>query len=109
MAKKQIAIEYDIPTIGWVGIIHAPGCENGPYYARVDGYGIVASESGSEDEARVRTGKSIELFLGSRKTELEAQSKDENYGKITLIKLILSGIQSSQTSLGALSQYETKN
>lgn len=109
MAKKQIALEYDIPIIGRVEIIYAPACSKGPYYAQVENHGIIAAQSASEDEARVRTGKRIELFLGSRKTELEAQSKDENYGKITLIKLVLSGIKSSETPLGALSQYETQD
>ena len=109
MANKRIAIEYDIPIIGRVEIVHAPTCTKGPYYAQVENYGVVAAQSESEDQARVRTGRSIELFLGSRKTELEAQLKDENYGKITLIKLILLGIKSSETPLGALSPYVVKD
>jgi len=101
MAKKQIALEYNIPVIGWVGIIHAPGCEKGPYYARVDGYGIVAEKSGSEDEARVRVGNTINVLLGSKKTALEAQ--------LSSVQSVLSAIQSSETPLGALSKYEVKD
>lgn len=109
MADKKITREYDIPILGWVGIIHDPTCEKGPYYARVGSYGVIAAHSESEDDARVKAGKGVELLLGSRKTELEIRAEEENSGKINLIGFTLSCLKSSQTPLVALDKYETQD
>jgi len=101
MAKKVIMRKYNVPSIGGIEIIHAPECANGPYYAVLYSYGVSAEKSGSEDEARVRVGKTITVLLGSEKTSLENQ--------ISSIQSVLSDIQSSQTPLVALDNYEIKD
>jgi len=96
----EIARQYQIPGIGWVGIIHGP-CKEGPYYARFGNCGIVAANSTSEDEVRVRIGTAVSVLLGSKKTELENQLQD--------VQSVLTEITSSQTPLIALDRYEVKN
>ncbi len=99
MAKKQIAREYHVPNIGGVEIIHAPGFVNGPFYANLYNYGVSAEKSESEDEVRVRVGKTITELLELQRKLLE--------DKLSSIQSVLSDIQTSETPLGALSKYET--
>ena len=71
---KKILRKYDIPSVGRVELINDPACKfNGPYYARVDNYGMAGRHSLTEDEARIRAGEEISSWLEQRRSKLETE------------------------------------
>jgi hypothetical protein len=74
MTDEKVLRRYDVPAVGRVNLIHDPNCElHGPYYARVENYGMAARHSQTEEEARLRAGEEIYSWLKERQSKLEKE------------------------------------
>jgi hypothetical protein len=101
MADEKVLRKYEVPVAGRVNLIHAPNCEfHGPYYARVENYGLAGRRSQTEDEARFRAGVEIQNWLEVKRHDLEK--------KLEPIKNVLSRMSVNSVKLTLLDDFQVQ-
>lgn len=98
---EYIVEKYNVPGIGRVDLVHNPeNKKNGPYYARVEGHGLGATRSQTEERARLNVGMELKWVLEREKKELEK--------KLDPINETLSKMSLQLNSLNLLNSFEIK-